>query len=416
MTDERAPYLPSSDIYLSSRLGGQHGCIDKLSLLFEQLQLVTIEASDPCLDLLAFAEEAYYFAVIMKEIKSPSPEEDPMTQAQAQKTTDNENAGVRVPTPPVAKVAVDFLLQTSAAAVPRRRRNNRRKAKSDNASAKAARFPASVELFDDDSSGDDIRSESHTSSGRHRDNDAFSDSDSPPPDDILSWDPPIEEAVGLVYLYDLAKFTDPLRQSELNIGIILDPAHRGNGYATQAVRMVLEEAFGTAQWHRVQAIIPDHVDKYPAFCLFTKMGFGYEGTRRRAFYSPIEGVYKDVTYMGMLDTQWMLEKAALVPEPKSVWDQLFMRQTAERDELVRWEESVGRVQTPRQRNSEPVKLDEGIDGNAAKGKATSEWVETGWSAESESCGGYESDASTTISAASLSGYESTASSGSWDVI
>lgn len=81
-----------------------------------------------------------------------------------------------------------------------------------------------------------------------------------------------DDAIGLVYLVNLAGPTgDYLRDRELNIGIILNPVHRGKGYAHRAIEMVLKVAFETEKCHRVQAILPDHVAKDRAICFFTQM-------------------------------------------------------------------------------------------------------------------------------------------------
>lgn len=64
---------PQNDLYLSRGLSGQDERFDYLLGLFEQLQLATVETCNPALDIMTFAEVAYYFAVIMK--KNPRHEE-----------------------------------------------------------------------------------------------------------------------------------------------------------------------------------------------------------------------------------------------------------------------------------------------------------------------------------------------------
>lgn len=59
-------------MYLSPGLLGQDDNFDKLSALWEQLQMCTIETADPALDLMTFAGNAYYFAIIMVEPKIES--------------------------------------------------------------------------------------------------------------------------------------------------------------------------------------------------------------------------------------------------------------------------------------------------------------------------------------------------------
>ena len=59
---------PSADsvkgVKISRGLEGQDDNLDALSTLFEQLQLLTVDASNPELDLITFAHSAYYFGVI----------------------------------------------------------------------------------------------------------------------------------------------------------------------------------------------------------------------------------------------------------------------------------------------------------------------------------------------------------------
>lgn len=61
----------------------------------------------------------------------------------------------------------------------------------------------------------------------------------------------------------------------------------------------------------------------------------------------MEGVYKDVTYMGILDTDWMVHHTGRqlnqkfgCPAPKSVWDELLSRHQHEREELLNWEAGI----------------------------------------------------------------------------
>jgi hypothetical protein len=60
------------EIKLSRGLVGQDDNIDDLTNLFEQLQLVTVEAAGLELDLITFAESAHYFAVILEGSAVPS--------------------------------------------------------------------------------------------------------------------------------------------------------------------------------------------------------------------------------------------------------------------------------------------------------------------------------------------------------
>ena len=66
--------------------------------------------------------------------------------------------------------------------------------------------------------------------------------------------------------------------------------------------------------------------------LFSHVGFSHEGTRRKAQVGP-DAVYKDVTYMGMVDMDWRIW-AMHTSTPRTLWDRLFDRQQREREEIL----------------------------------------------------------------------------------
>lgn len=72
---------------------------------------------------------------------------------------------------------------------------------------------------------------------------------------------------------------------------------------------------------------------------------GHEGVRLRGFRSPYDFEFKDVTYLGLLATDYVLRSflgggpsRTYTGAPKSLWDELFTRHQREREELLRWEE------------------------------------------------------------------------------
>ncbi|KAI9460792.1 hypothetical protein HD554DRAFT_1562754 [Boletus coccyginus] len=155
---------------------------------------------------------------------------------------------------------------------------------------------------------------------------------------------------GLVYLH-----VSPANHAggEANIGVITTPDLQCRGYAREAVHVVLRWAFEELKFHRIQAAVPDTPSKDRALRLFIGCGFAHEGTKRRAVYQSdgegMAGVWRDVTYLAMLDTEWMLKSAWMranrTPKPPivSLWDEMFARHAREREELVRWEEKHGRI-------------------------------------------------------------------------
>lgn len=73
--------MQTKDIILSEGLQGQDDNLDILIALWEQLQLATVDAAHPELDLLTFAQSASYFAIILKAPERPAGGELPTTGA-----------------------------------------------------------------------------------------------------------------------------------------------------------------------------------------------------------------------------------------------------------------------------------------------------------------------------------------------
>lgn len=71
------PGLGKYETELLDGLEGQDDNLDVLFPLFEQLQLATVEAADPHLDLITFATSAYYFGIITEHYIPPTPAPEP---------------------------------------------------------------------------------------------------------------------------------------------------------------------------------------------------------------------------------------------------------------------------------------------------------------------------------------------------
>ncbi|EGO29403.1 hypothetical protein SERLADRAFT_445226, partial [Serpula lacrymans var. lacrymans S7.9] len=152
-----------------------------------------------------------------------------------------------------------------------------------------------------------------------------------------------QSLIGLVYM---KAGLSNVPAGEVDIGVVIDPEHRRCGYAGQAVVLMLNWAFEELRFHRVQAAIVDTVDKEAVHMLFTSLGFQHEGIRRRSVYLPpgeerAEG-WCDVTYLAMLDTEWIL-RSYIRDTPRTVWDELLVRHSREREELVKWDEKRRRL-------------------------------------------------------------------------
>ena len=85
------------------------------------------------------------------------------------------------------------------------------------------------------------------------------------------------------------------RSAELQIRIG-EPFQRGQGYGTEAVRLLLDFAFKDLNLHRVYL----HVfsTNAAAILIYKKVGFVHEGLLRKAAH--IDGAYVDVVVMGIL--------------------------------------------------------------------------------------------------------------------
>lgn len=96
---------------------------------------------------------------------------------------------------------------------------------------------------------------------------------------------------------DRVDLTD--RRASLAVGIV-DPGALGCGYGTEAVRLVLEHAFGGLGLHRVSARVLAFNAR--AIRCYEKCGFVIEGREREA--ALIDGEWHDDLIMGVLDREF----------------------------------------------------------------------------------------------------------------
>lgn len=79
------------------------------------------------------------------------------------------------------------------------------------------------------------------------------------------------------------------------------PEHQGNGYATEATALFLDDAFRERGFHKVDA----HVDEsnVASAAVLKKLGFEREGTRRRERF--VAGDWEDTRLYGLLADEWL---------------------------------------------------------------------------------------------------------------
>jgi diamine N-acetyltransferase len=73
-------------------------------------------------------------------------------------------------------------------------------------------------------------------------------------------------AIGIIDLYDF----DP-HHRHAGVGILIDPAHQRKGYATNALKLLVDYAFSFVKIHHLYAYIP--VTNTPSLHLFEQCGF-----------------------------------------------------------------------------------------------------------------------------------------------
>lgn len=88
------------------------------------------------------------------------------------------------------------------------------------------------------------------------------------------------------------------RHCSLVIGI--DPALRGRGYGSDALRVALKYAFLEMNLNRVGLDVMTYNEA--GIRAYTKVGFRHEGTLRAVVYR--DGVYYDIHVMGILRSEW----------------------------------------------------------------------------------------------------------------
>jgi RimJ/RimL family protein N-acetyltransferase len=92
------------------------------------------------------------------------------------------------------------------------------------------------------------------------------------------------------------------RSAEISI-IIGDKQCRGNGYGTEAIKLLVDHAFTRMNLNRLQAgMVAKNGSSQGAFM---NVGFQQEGILRQTYYC--DGEYQDVVIMGLIKSDWRKE-------------------------------------------------------------------------------------------------------------
>lgn len=107
------------------------------------------------------------------------------------------------------------------------------------------------------------------------------------------------------YLGQVDLFTINWRLRSAEMGIVMGAeALRGQGYGTQAVKLLLDYAFGMLGLERVELEVAAENER--AIRCYKRAGFQVEGVKRHAFM--VDGRYSDLTVMAALQGDWRAAK------------------------------------------------------------------------------------------------------------
>ncbi|OMF61992.1 GNAT family protein [Paenibacillus sp. FSL R5-0766] len=97
------------------------------------------------------------------------------------------------------------------------------------------------------------------------------------------------------------------RNGTFSIGIQIDRNHRGKGYGTRAVRILLNYAFFERRLNKFNDYVLEGNE--PSAAMMRKLGCVQEGVRRQVIYT--DGKYQDLILFGLTKDEFM-EKEGLV--------------------------------------------------------------------------------------------------------
>lgn len=103
-----------------------------------------------------------------------------------------------------------------------------------------------------------------------------------------------EEMIGLVSLEEKRS------ESTAEIGIWVHPDHHGQGYGSEASRLLVDHGFRELRYHRIIALA--YESNEASRKIWDKLGFEEEGAFREHVYH--KGEYEDVYIYGLLEQEW----------------------------------------------------------------------------------------------------------------
>lgn len=101
------------------------------------------------------------------------------------------------------------------------------------------------------------------------------------------------QAVGTIDFFDF----DPFHK-RAGIGVLIDKDSRGNGYAAEALKLMITYAFQTLRLHQLFCNIS--VKNQSSFKLFSKAGFSICGTKKE--WNNFKGYWEDENMLQLINT------------------------------------------------------------------------------------------------------------------
>jgi RimJ/RimL family protein N-acetyltransferase len=99
-----------------------------------------------------------------------------------------------------------------------------------------------------------------------------------------------------------------------NLGIAIGEKTKwSKGHGTEVIMLLLQYGFGALNLHRIQIEVFD--DNPRGIRCYEKCGFKHEGRRREADF--IDGKYRDVLLMGILEEEWRASHGDSKPKSRS---------------------------------------------------------------------------------------------------
>ena len=121
--------------------------------------------------------------------------------------------------------------------------------------------------------------------------------------DFYDWAVILKEENKMVGTCGFTRFHMPHDCGE--IGYVINPAYRGRGIATEAVRAVMDFGFSRLGLHRIEAKYID--GNYASRRVMEKLGMTFEGVRRGEML--IKGIYRDIGVCSILREEYKIGSA-----------------------------------------------------------------------------------------------------------